>query len=297
MRILNFGSLNIDYVYRLDSFVAPGETKAASSLAVNAGGKGLNQSIALARAGGKVSHAGKIGAEGDFLVEALKAAGVDASLVERSKEATGHAIIQVIPSGENAIIVHAGANAAVMEASVQRVLATAVPGDWLLVQNETGATAAAIQAGKRAGLTVVFNPAPMTPAVREYPLQEVDCFILNETEAECLTGECAPDAVQLAMRATYPQAATVLTMGRAGAVYFDRERTVRHPGVPVRAIDTTAAGDTFIGFYLAERMRGGDPVRALTRACCAAAISVTRPGAAESIPTLQEVRADEEGCD
>ncbi len=297
MRVFNIGSVNIDHVYSVGHLVRPGESLISSRYAVFAGGKGFNQSIALARAGAAVSHVGLVGRDGAWLRERLQGEGVDCSALGGSELPTGHAIIQVIPSGENAIIVHAGANAAVTEASVQRVLATAVPGDWLLVQNETGATAAAIQAGKRAGLTVVFNPAPMTPAVREYPLQEVDCFILNETEAECLTGECAPDAVQLAMRATYPQAATVLTMGRAGAVYFDRERTVRHPGVPVRAIDTTAAGDTFIGFYLAERMRGGDPVRALTRACCAAAISVTRPGAAESIPTLQEVRADEEGCD
>lgn len=289
MRILNIGSVNIDHVYEMDHFVRPGETLASTSYRVFAGGKGFNQSIALARAGGATLQAGRIGRDGLWLRDCLMKDGIDISQLKVKNIPTGHAIIQVVPTGENAIFLHSGANATVSAEDVEQAIFSCPPGDFLLLQNETSAVAEAIQKGKRHGLRVVFNPAPMSPAVFDYPLQDVDLFILNETEAEELTGQKTPELVRSAMLATYPHAAAVLTMGREGAVFMDSTVMRRQPGIPVKAIDTTAAGDTFIGYFLAELTRGSDPSRALELGCRAAAISVTRPGASDSIPWLREV--------
>ena len=294
MRILNIGSINIDHVYAVDHFVRPGETLASARYAVFAGGKGFNQSIALARAGAATRHAGMVGRDATWLLERLTREGVDVTHLQTADLATGHAVIQVVPSGENAIVLHGGANQAVSAELVAQAVSACSRGDCLLLQNETSSTAEAIRSGKQHGLMVVFNPAPMSPVLRDYPLQDVDLFILNETEAEGLTGSTTPEVVRAAMLAKFPRSATVLTMGKDGAVYFDSGRMLRQPGFVVTPVDTTAAGDTFIGFFLAEFMRSHDPARALRLGCRAAAICVTRPGAAESIPLLHEVLTAQE---
>jgi len=291
IRVLNIGSVNMDHVYAVDHFVRAGETLASARYGLFAGGKGFNQSIALARAGAPTRHVGAVGRDAGWLIERLRSEGVDVAHLRMTDHPTGHAVIQVAPTGENAIVLHGGANASVSGEDVERALASCAPGDFLLAQNETGAVAEAIRKGKRHGLRVVFNPAPMSPAVRDYPLQDVDLFILNETEAEGLVGQRVPERVRDALAASYPRAATVLTLGREGAVFMDSAGMLREPGVAVEAVDTTAAGDTFIGFFLAEFMRTGEPARALALGCRAAAISVTRPGAADSIPWLKEIRA------
>jgi ribokinase len=191
-------------------------------------------------------------------------------------------------------VLHSGANASVCAGDVERAVLSCLPGDVLLLQNETSAAVDAIRMGKSRGLKVVFNPAPMSPAVRDYPLQDVDIFVLNETEAEGLTGQSTPELVRVAMATSFPHAATVLTLGQEGAVFMDAAGILRQPGFAVKAIDTTAAGDTFIGYFLAEFMRTGEPVKALALGCRAAAISVTRPGASDSIPRLSEVRDTKE---
>jgi len=294
MHVLNIGSVNIDHVTRVDHVVRPGETLASTRYDSFAGGKGLNQSIALARAGAPTRHAGAVGRDAAWLIDRLKRDGVDVALLKVTDLPTGHAIIQVTPTGENAIVVHGGANLAVTAEEVARAVASCSRGDVLLVQNETSAVAEAIRMGRRRGLKVVFNPAPMSPAVRDCPLQDVDIFILNETEAEGLTGRRSPEGVRAAMVASYPHAATVLTLGRRGAAYIDSSGMLCHPGFAVRAVDTTAAGDTFIGYFLAELLRTGLPAKALALGCHAAAIAVTRPGASDSIPWLQEVLDDTE---
>jgi ribokinase len=290
-RVLNIGSVNIDHVYAVDHFVRPGETLASARYGMFAGGKGFNQSIALARAGAPTRHVGAVGRDAGWLIERLRSEGVDVAHLRMTDHPTGHAIIQVAPTGENAIVLHGGANASVSGEDVERALASCSPGDFLLAQNETSAVADAVRQGKRHGLSVVFNPAPMSPAVRDYPLQDVDLFILNETEAEDLTGRKTPERVRDAMVASYPRAATVLTLGREGAVFMDAAGMLRQPGMAVKAVDTTAAGDTFIGYFLAEFMRTGEPAGALALGCRAAAIAVTRPGASDSIPWLREIRA------
>jgi ribokinase len=164
-------------------------------------------------------------------------------------------------------------------------------GDLLLLQNEISALPDILRAAADRGLSIAFNPAPMDASVLALPLDLVSTFILNEVEAGMLAGVAEESGMLNAMRARFPKAAVVLTLGSRGARYADGRETHAVPAVPVKAVDTTAAGDTFIGYFLAERILGSDAKAALVTACKAAAICVTRPGAAVSIPTRAEVNA------
>ena len=171
MKVLNFGSLNIDFVYRVRDFVRPGETISAASFARFPGGKGLNQSIALARAGARVLHAGAVGTDGGFLVDLLRENGVDCSLVAVIDDTpTGHAVIQVADSGENSIVLYPGANHRIADELIDRALALTAPGDILLLQNEISAMPEIMRRAAERNLRIFFNPAPMTGAVAAYPL-------------------------------------------------------------------------------------------------------------------------------
>ncbi len=189
MRVLNMGSINIDHVYEVDHFVRPGETLSGLSYHSYAGGKGFNQSLALARAGVDTLHAGRVGNHAAWLLQRLEQEGVDTTHVTVGEATTGHAIIQVVPDGENAIVLYGGANRLISEDDVVLALSACSPGDYLLLQNEISSVAQAIQKAHERGLHIVFNPAPMTADVHQYPLEFVDLFILNETEAEALTGK------------------------------------------------------------------------------------------------------------
>ena len=279
--IVNFGSLNVDYVYQVDHFVRPGETLAAAAFNVFAGGKGANQSVALARAGASVMHAGRLGRRDTWLRDKLAAAGVDPRLIELVDGPSGHAIIQVNRQGENSIVLFGGANQTVTPAQIRKVMARARRGDVLLLQNEINDIAEIMRQGAAAGLLIALNPAPMSAAVKEYPLDLVDTLIVNEIEAEQLLGG---NGARLK-----PGAELVLTLGARGARYEAGGRRLAVPAEPVHAVDTTAAGDTFIGYFLAARAAGADPEAALRLACRAAAVCVTRPGAMDSIPLRAEV--------
>ena len=289
MKILTIGSINIDHVYEVAHFVRPGETLSGSSYRVFAGGKGFNQSVALARAGATAYHAGRVGAHADWLLERLQHDGVDTSLVTVGEEPTGHAIIQVAPSGENAIVLYGGANRCMSETDIDSALAAFSAGDYLLLQNETSGVGYAMRNAHAKGIKIAFNPAPMASDVQAYPLELVDLFILNETEAEALTGSDEPEEACRRMRASFPTAATLLTVGAKGALYSDAQTTQAEPARRVDAVDTTAAGDTFIGYFLAEIMQSGDPHLALARGCGAASLCVMQPGAADSIPAQDSV--------
>jgi len=301
MRILDLGSLNVDYVYRVDSFLAPGETKAALSRAVHAGGKGLNQSVALARAGAQVFHAGKLGQGGDILRETLSEAGVDISLLRRSDLPTGHTFIQVDAAGQNCILLYGGANRDLSREDIESFLAPFGPGDLVLLQNEINEVALAMRLAKERGLQIAFNPSPMEESVRNYPIELVDFFILNEVEAFSLTADRGtdPENAIAALLQRSPNAAVVLTLGAEGSIYArgglgDRPRSgerIRQAAYRVQAQDTTAAGDTFTGYFLAALAEGQTPAAALDLASKAAAICVTRRGAAPSIPSRAEVEA------
>ena len=293
MRILNFGSLNIDYVYRVDEFVKPGETKAAKMFSVFTGGKGLNQSLAMARAGLKVVHAGKIGAEGEFLIKTLKEGGVDTSRIETATVATGHAIIQVDDQGRNCILLFGGANQDIGETYIDRALSGFGPGEMLVLQNEISSMPSIISKAKTNGMTIVFNPSPYSGAVQTYPLELVDIFIMNEIEAAGISGESDPEkAARLLMR-TFPQARIVITLGEAGSMCAYKGAIVRQRAYEVKAVDTTAAGDTFSGYFLAGLVEGRDNVSALDLAARAASICVTRKGAADSVPWRKELEGKE----
>lgn len=294
MKILNFGSLNIDRVYSVAAFVSPGETIHADSLRIYPGGKGLNQSLAAARAGAEVLHAGAVGPEGGFLLEELAAAGADVSRVSRLDVETGHAVIQVNSAGQNCIIVFGGANTHLNASYVEEVLALGAPGDFALLQNETSAVADIIQKAHERGLKVVFNPSPFPQNAAELPLELVDCFMVNETEGALLAGMDAPapkEALLDALTQKYPRAAIVLTLGSRGAAYQRRGERLFHSAYPVETVDTTAAGDTFCGFFLSGLCRGRSAAQCLEEASAASALAVSRPGAAPSIPDYQETLA------
>lgn len=279
--VVNFGSLNADLVYRVASIVRPGQTLASASFARHAGGKGLNQSVALARAGARVRHVGAVGHDGVWLRSALMEAGVDVSAVQLcDDEPTGHALIQVDDEGENAIVLHGGANRrTAFDAATH--LPESEAGAWLLTQNETNGVAEAIAAAKARGAAVAFNPAPMDASVGGFPLELVDLLIVNQSEADAL-GDAAARTLDAG-------GAVITTRGVRGATYVRGALRITVPAVPARAVDTTAAGDTFVGYFLASTIQGLGVEASLRRAARAAAICVSRPGAVPSIPHAAEV--------
>ena len=289
MAILNFGSLNIDYVYHVPHILRPGETLASQSVEVFAGGKGANQSVALANAGADVAHAGKVGPDGDWLIDKLAAFEVDTSMIRVGEEATGHAIIQVDDSGQNAIVLYAGANHRIERDHVKEALDKAAAGDVLLLQNEVNDVGHLIEQGNKRQLEVCFNPAPFDKQVRDYPLQLVDTFVVNETEAAGLSGKTDPDQSLAHLARRFAGAHVILTRGDKGVSYRCRDEVIDVSAVSVDVADTTAAGDTFIGYYLASRVTGLDMRQCLELATRAAAICVSRPGAMDSIPTCGEL--------
>lgn len=295
MRVLCFGSLNIDYVYQVPHFVSGGETLAAASLNRFSGGKGLNQSIALARAGLEVCHAGAVGNDGAFLLEELRAAGAGIRYVEILEDVrTGHAVIQKDPEGGNCILLYGGANRRIGREQIDRTLADFGPGDALVLQNEISGLPYLMERAKRRGMTVALNPSPMEESL--LPLAaSADYLLLNEIEAAQLLRGLkrpvpeGPEAMAPLLRDALPETAVLLTLGERGSVFADRDRLIRQEAFPVRAEDTTAAGDTYTGFFLAGIFGGQGPERAMAYASSAAAIAVTRPGAAPSIPRRDEV--------
>lgn len=290
MRILNIGSINIDEVFSVERFVRPEETIRCLTYAKHAGGKGNNQSIALARAGAQVSLAGKIGADGRFLVEGLEAAGVDVSRVLEAEVPTGRAIIQVRVDGQNCIILLGGANYDLSRADIDGILAGWGEGDSILLQNETSEVDYALAEASRKGLTIFFNPSPITKTLLDLPMADVDYLLLNEVEGAALAGEADPEAILRSLRSRFPATNLVLTLGAEGLRYSGTDgSSLRLAAEKVKVVDTTGAGDTFTGYFIAGLLRGEAVRVALGEAVRAAAICVTRAGAADSIPSRSEL--------
>lgn len=295
MKVLNFGSLNLDLVYQMPHFIRAGETLSSTSFTRSVGGKGLNQSVALAKAGANVFHAGMIGEDGLILRDFLRENGVDTHLVRVIDQPSGHAVIQVEPAGNNCIFLYGGANRCIGDAFISEALAEFGAGDLLILQNEINSIDRIICAAHEKGMQVALNPSPIADNLKDLPLSKIGWFILNEIEGAELSGETQPDRIIDRLLERYPHAKLVLTLGSEGSVYADGEKRVRQRAYRVNAVDTTAAGDTFTGFFFAAVASGVDVESALRRASKASAISVTRKGAAASIPTLDEVlRALEE---
>lgn len=295
MRILNIGSLNLDRTYAVRNFVTPGETISALDYQTHCGGKGLNQSLALARAGASVTHLGTIGYDGEILRKTLVEAGVDVSFLRQSQLPNGHAIIQVDKSGQNCIIVYPGSNSDVSKEQIDAGIQTMSSGDWVLLQNETANVAYSIKSAAERGLKIVLNPSPVNQELLNSDLQAVDLFILNETEAQLLSAiKCTDPKILLThLREMYPHSDFLLTFGEQGAYYQGREKTAQiivQAAYRVNVVDTTAAGDTFTGYFLAAMMKQMNVPLAMQQASVAAAIAVSRPGAQSSIPLLTEVK-------
>ena len=290
MKALCFGSLNLDHIYRLHRFLQPGETNHALSYEVLAGGKGLNQALSLARAGAETSMGGCIGEDGISLQSFLRENGVDTQYLKKTEMSTGHAIIQVEDGGENCILVYPGANYALTEEQIEDTIKQFAAGDLLLVQNETNLVGTLIQKAKERGMITALNPSPISETLREeIAFSMVDWLILNRAELYTLTGtEDLQEAVKH-MQEDYPRCRLVVTLGSEGAVYCDGESMIRQPAYTVQTVDTTGAGDTFTGYFLETYYRTQDPREALRYATAAAAIAVTRHGAAASIPNAEEV--------
>lgn len=291
MKSLVFGSLNLDITMQLDHIVAPGETIAAKDMQVFTGGKGFNQAIALARAGSNVAFAGAIGDDGEMLMDAMKEANIDTTHVLRLPCKTGQAIIQVDSNGQNCIIILAGANGQISKEHVDSTLADYARGDLILLQNEIANMPYIVESAHRLGMQVALNPSPYREDLMAL-IPQVDILLLNEVEGEQLTGEQDPQKIMDALQARYPGISAVVTLGADGAWFLsaEGERTFG-PAFRCKAVDTTAAGDTFTGFFLTTYLASGDAALALRTAAQASAIAVSRPGAAPSIPTMAEVQA------
>lgn len=294
MKILCFGSLNIDYVYKVDHFVQKGETLSSDSLQVFSGGKGLNQSIALARSGVETYHAGSIGEDGKFLLTQLQEAGVNTDYVNVLKTVrTGNAIIQNNKEGDNCILLYGGANQAITTEQVDVVLEHFQDGDFVVLQNEINEVPYIMEQAHNRKMKIVLNPSPMDEMIKKMPLQYVDYFLLNEIEAGQIleTDELDGEAMAKALHEKFPKSAIVLTMGEKGSIYLDSNETVQQPVYKVQTVDTTAAGDTFTGFFIGGILKGLTMKETMDLASKAAGIAVTRMGAAPSIPDIQEVIA------
>lgn len=282
MAVYNLGSINLDHIYKVPHLPAPGETLAANGYSVGLGGKGANQAVAVAKAGAPSILIGAVGAEGAVARDALVGYGVDVSRVTISKTPTGHAIINVDPQAENAIVIYAGANLSITGAFVAQALAEATGEDSLLLQNETSAQVDAVRIAAGKGMRVVYSAAPFDIDAVRAILPFVSVLAMNEGEAAALIAELG----------TLPQIDMVITKGSKGAEWISAGlEPLFMPSFPVKPVDTTGAGDTFIGTLIAGLDVGLDRREAMRRAAAAAAIQVTRPGAAPAIPDAAEVDA------
>ncbi len=291
MKFLNFGSCNVDYAYSMHHIVTPGETQSSDKLAIFPGGKGLNQSIALARAGVKVYHAGCIGTDGDLLLEALQQDGVDVSCIRRVNEKNGHAIIQVTHQGENSSFVYAGSNAMITHDHVDAVLEQFGAGDVLVLQNEINALDYIVRRAHERGMFIALTPSPIRPDIFELDWSMLSCMILNEVEMRSISGCTDIDEGLNAMKQRYPALHLMLTLGQNGCIYQHGDVRLYHPIFETTVVDTTGAGDTFTGYFLAGLMAGKALKDVLAMASCASAIAVSRAGTSPAIPYRDEVVA------
>lgn len=291
MKILNFGSLNLDYVYNVDHLVRPGETISSKKREVFAGGKGLNQSLALARSGVEIYHAGAVGKlDGGVLIEILKKNQVNTDFIRQIDGiSTGHAIIQVDSSGQNCILLYGGANQMITLEQVDTTLEGFIKGDFLILQNEINMLDYIVEEAHKKGLNIVLNPSPIDENIFKLNLKHIDYFILNEIEGADISKE--NENLLEVLGDKYPSAKIVLTLGEKGVKFKDGDLILEHGIFDVPVVDTTGAGDTFTGYFLGSLVQGYSYMEALRLASLASAIAVSRRGAESSIPFMEEVNA------
>ncbi|WP_338846539.1 ribokinase [Massilia sp. W12] len=293
------GSVNMDLVFRTPRMPAPGETLSGHEFHEIPGGKGANQAVAAARMGGAVSLIACVGADGfgRRSQQTLQQDGIDITHVRVADDcASGVAGILVCDDGENSIVLAAGANARLSPADVTAAQDVIGAGKLLLCQLEVPmeTVQAALACAKRQGVRVVLNPAPVQ-ALPEGMLAQVDYLVVNETEAGQLSGVAVQDVDSAAQAAQAllgrGVGAVLLTLGEHGVLAADAAGQQHFPGLKVQVVDTTAAGDTFVGALAVGLGQGLDLRAAAAAAQYAAALTVTRLGAQSSIPQLAEVEA------
>lgn len=289
MKILNFGSLNIDKVYAVEEIVKGGETIDSVSFSESVGGKGLNQSIAVAKAGGNIMHAGCVGKDGEILLQALKDNNVDTSLIKTVETASGQAIIQVDKHGQNCIILFHGANYEVDKAYIDGVMQDFAQGDILILQNEISNIDYIIEVAKAKQMKIYLNPSPINENLNKYNMQAIDGIFVNEHEGAYLAGKEKVEDILDSLASKYPELEIILTFGDKGAYYRHKDINIFQPAYKVDAVDTTAAGDTFTGYFIALRQQGKSIEESLQKASKASSITVSRKGASISIPKIAEV--------
>ena len=289
MKVLNLGSMNLDLVYSVDHIVQPGETESSSAMNTFLGGKGMNQSVALAKAGVEVWQGGMIGEDGQPFLDACKEFGVKADLIRTVAGKSGHAIIQIDKNAQNCILLYGGANQMLTESYVDETLSRFEKGDILLLQNEVNLLPYIVDKAYEQGLFIALNPSPYNEKLDAVDMSKISLFLFNEVEGAQVTGVTEPQAIIEKMRELFPHAKIVLTLGKDGAIYADEGQQHFQPIFPVKAVDTTAAGDTFTGFFLAGYAEGMPVPDALKMAAKASSIAVSRSGAVPSIPWRKEV--------
>ena len=253
MAIWNLGSINADYVYSVPHIPAPGETLASTERQVYLGGKGANMSVAAARAGSQVHHIGAIGEDGRWAVDRLRESDVSTEHVAELDIATGQAIIAVDAEGENAIILHSGANFEISESQIANALGKANSVDWFVCQNETNQQANAVKLAASLGLKVAYAAAPFDANAVAEVIDHLDFIILNEIEMSQLTEATGKQASKLGIDTV------IVTLGSKGADLYSAEigpEKIHFDAVKVSPVDTTGAGDTFTGYVLSGLDRG-----------------------------------------
>ena len=287
MKILNFGSINKDFVYLVENFVQSGQTISSKKYEVFLGGKGLNQSVALAHSGANIYHAGCINKNDDPIIIQLNKWGVNTDNIIKVEDPTGHAIIQVNDQGENSIIIHGGANHSISSEQIENTLNKFKSGDILVLQNEINKIEEIINRGYEIGMKIFLNPAPFTKEIINYPLQKLDTLIFNESEGFGLSsGEQDKTKILKYLSKKYPSTKLLLTLGKKGSIYIYNNKVIEIPANKVNSVDTTAAGDTYIGYFISSYYKNNEVKESMEIASKAASISTTKMGGAISIPKL-----------
>lgn len=293
MKVLDFGSLNYDYVYGVDHMVQPGETISAGSMETFCGGKGLNQGFALAKAGVPVYLAGSVGEEGQMFLDACTKNGVNTELIRQIPGKSGHAIIQLDKNAQNSILLFGGANRSQSREHMDQVLSQFEEGDILLLQNEINEMPYLMEQAYAKRMTIVLNPSPFDSHLDACDMSQVSIFLLNEVEGAQIAGAGKePEEILALLKEKYPQARVVLTLGKDGAVYQNNQtgEQVVQPCIPTQAVDTTAAGDTFTGYFIAGLLKEMPMPEIMHMCAMASSIAVSRKGATDSIPSIEEVK-------
>lgn len=296
MHIVEVGSLNMDLVVRMPRIPKPGETLLGGVFATFPGGKGANQAVAAARLGAHVTMLGRVGADafGRELLDVLKREGIETRFIGVDENAaTGVALIEVDENGQNSIAVASGANFTVTADEIERNLMQIPTFDWLVMPLETPLETiyCAARIARQKGARVILNPAPAQHLADDL-LALIDVIIPNEHEAALITGVNVEneDALRTAGAAFLDKGvgSVILTLGSRGSFLLEKTGEHRLPAYPVHAVDTTAAGDCFVGALAVGLAEGRSLVDAAGFASAAAAISVTRMGAQPSMPTREE---------